>query len=139
MLKFPHVHSPYDENKVFQWKSAFGDFDTIYKFWIGFVLLPGLWAVVGIWFAAEAINEVTTSLEEVPTSHTAQRYKKLTEGPETKFIQAQKDYIKDLKVELKNALKKVKSLQKQVNSKKKTPSKSRTKTPKRKSTRKTKG
>ena len=29
--------------------------------WIGFVILPGLWAVVGVWFATDAVREITTT------------------------------------------------------------------------------
>ena len=133
ILKFPHVHSPYDENKVFQWGKAFDDFDTVYKFWIGFVILPGLWVVAGVWLAIQAVQEIAATTEVRQAVEAVDGVMNSAKGSEAKFRQAQKAYMEDLKLQLKEARKQVKKLQRGAKSKAKTPAKSRTKTPKRKS------
>jgi hypothetical protein len=51
VLGFPHVHSPFlreHSGSIAIDPARLLTFDTVYKFWIGFVIFPGLWAVVGL-------------------------------------------------------------------------------------------
>jgi len=47
LLNFPHVHAPFDDQGRFDSTQAW-TFETLWKFWIGFVIFPGLWTVVGV-------------------------------------------------------------------------------------------
>jgi len=56
-LGFPTVHAPIT-NGSFDTSKAF-TFEMIYKFWIGFVFFPALWAGVGIYLGQRACRQIT--------------------------------------------------------------------------------
>ncbi len=63
VLNFPYIHAPFSkQNGAFQLDEAF-TFETIYKFWIGFVIFPGLWAVVGIVLTVRAVRTISNHVE----------------------------------------------------------------------------
>lgn len=67
VLGFPHVHSPF---KVVggKWEVLTEEmftFETIYKFWIGFVIFPGLWAIVGTILGMRASSKICKYVEVV--------------------------------------------------------------------------
>ena len=70
VLGFPHVHSPFNSDFSFNSEQAF-TFETVWKFWIGFVLFPGLWTVIGMLLCWRSFNlisehvECSESLEEM--------------------------------------------------------------------------
>ena len=69
-LGFPHVHAPFTGGAkavagvdvarpplVFDAESA-TTFESLYKFWLGFVIFPGLWAVVGVILTVRAARTI---------------------------------------------------------------------------------
>lgn len=53
VLGFPLIHSPWAHGvtSIFQ-------FDLLYKFWLGFVIFPLLWVVVGVLLALRAASAI---------------------------------------------------------------------------------
>ena len=60
-LGFPHVHSPF-RGGVWHAEEAF-TFESCWKFWIGFVIFPGLWVVVGLALTWRALREIQQHVE----------------------------------------------------------------------------
>ncbi|CAE8675555.1 unnamed protein product, partial [Polarella glacialis] len=58
ILGFPNVHAPVTSDGRFDLSSALS-FDTVYKFWIGFVIFPALWACVGAALAIRACWQIS--------------------------------------------------------------------------------
>ena len=65
LLRFPCVHHPFVRDPEsgaaasfeLDWDRAF-TIETLYKFWIGFVVFPGLWFVVGTLLALRAARQI---------------------------------------------------------------------------------
>lgn len=55
-LGFPHVHSPFRAGRID--RSIVFNFDTAYKFWLGFVIFPCIWACVGVILAVRACMQI---------------------------------------------------------------------------------
>lgn len=58
-LGFPHVHAPFTKDGSFDFASAC-TFDMIYKFWLGFVIFPLIWSVVGVLLALRAAAAISS-------------------------------------------------------------------------------
>lgn len=68
VLGFPHVHAPWGaagENGTWgPWDpSQAWTFETCWKFWIGFVIFPGLWVLVGLVLTWRACREIQRHVE----------------------------------------------------------------------------
>lgn len=57
VLGYPHVHSPWSKYGTFDLTTVVSC-DMLYKFWLGFVFFPLLWAVMGIFLAFRAATGV---------------------------------------------------------------------------------
>lgn len=57
VLGFPHIHSPF-KNGAFDVQGSL-TFDVAYKFWLGFVIFPVLWAVIGVILAVRAAKQIS--------------------------------------------------------------------------------
>ena len=65
VLGFPFVHSPFKHsaNTATVAENSWLTFETWWKFIIGFVLFPGLWAVVGCYLTVRACLEINRHVE----------------------------------------------------------------------------
>ena len=68
VLGFPHIHAPWgaaeDGGTWGAWDpSQAWTFETFWKFWIGFVIFPGLWVVVGLALTWRACREIQRHVE----------------------------------------------------------------------------
>ena len=61
-FNFPYIHAPFGKDREFLPHMAF-TFETVYKFWIGFVIFPGLWAVIGIMLTVRALRTISKHVE----------------------------------------------------------------------------
>ena len=59
-LGFPNVHAPIKDGS-FDVSSAF-TFDSVYKFWLGFVIFPMLWMTVGAVLGARAVAQISAEI-----------------------------------------------------------------------------
>jgi hypothetical protein len=67
ILNFPHVHHPFKKDSfTFDSMQAF-TFETVWKFWIGFVIFPGLWAAIGLYLTYRAFTLLSLHVENVET------------------------------------------------------------------------
>lgn len=62
VLNFPYIHAPFGKDREFLPHMAL-TFETVYKFWIGFVIFPGLWAVIGIMLTVRALRTISKHVE----------------------------------------------------------------------------
>ena len=58
LLNFPIVHAPASD-----WNNAF-TFETLYLFWFGFVIMPCLFAAVGVILTVKAVRHISAALEK---------------------------------------------------------------------------
>lgn len=61
VLGFPFVHSPF--NATVEADKGWYSFETCWKFYIGFVIFPGLWAVIGCYLTFRAGQEINRHVE----------------------------------------------------------------------------
>lgn len=75
VLNFPHVHSPFNRETGAFDSNASWTFETIWKFWIGFVILPLIWTVVGIGLTMRSVKICSQHIEisEVSFLHAVPR------------------------------------------------------------------
>lgn len=57
MLGFPYVHAPFRDGRM-DLSTAF-TFEMLYKFWLGFVIFPGLWAMMGLLLGLRACWQIS--------------------------------------------------------------------------------